>query len=210
MKVQFLIDNKKSWIIKYIKAFINNNNLGHKFILIHSQNLLKKSDITFILSSLKKVSISNLSKSLHNIVIHPSKLPKGKGISPLEWQILEGKSLIWFTAFEANNNFDSGDIYYQNFAKLKGIELKDDLKKIQFRETVKIIKKIIKSFPNLKGKKQSGLSSYYKKRNKLSNRLDINKTIKNQFNVLRIADNDNYPAYFTYKNKKFILKIFKK
>ena len=42
MKVQFLIDNKKSWIIKYIKAFINNNNLGHKFILIHSQNLLKK------------------------------------------------------------------------------------------------------------------------------------------------------------------------
>lgn len=208
MKVQFLIDNKKSWIISFIKNFIIRNKQKYNLSLIHNHNSIKKSDITFILSSLKKISPSNLKKSKNNIVIHPSKLPKGKGFSPLEWQVLEGKNKIWITAIEANNNFDSGEIYYQNSFLLKGTELKNDLKKIQFKETLKIIKKIIHKYPKLKSFKQSGTSTYFKKRGKWSNELDINKTIKKQINILRISDNHNYPPFFIYKNKKYILKIF--
>jgi methionyl-tRNA formyltransferase len=39
-------------------------------------------------------------------------------------------------------------------------------------------------------------------------KLNMNKTIKNQFNLLRIVDNERYPAYFIYNNKKYILKIY--
>ena len=91
---------------------------------------------------------------------------------------------------------------------LKGTELKEDLKKIQFKETLKIIKKLINKYPKFKSYKQSGASTYYKKRGKWINELDINKTIKKQINILRISDNDNYPSFFIYKNKKYILKIF--
>ncbi len=208
MKVQFLIDNKKSWIVDNIKKFISRNKQKYNLSLIHNHNNIKKSDITFILSSLNKISPSHLKKSKNNIVIHPSKLPKGKGFSPLEWQILEGKNKIWITAFEANNNFDSGEIYIQNSFFLKGTELKEDLKKIQFKETLKIIKKLINKYPKFKSYKQSGASTYYKKRGRWNNKLDINKTIKKQINILRISDNDNYPSFFIYKNKKYILKIF--
>ena len=31
---------------------------------------------------------------------------------------------------------------------------------------------------------------------------------KEQFNLLRIVDNNSYPAFFFYKNKKYIIKIF--
>ena len=39
--------------------------------------------------------------------------------------------------------------------------------------------------------------------------IDLNKNLKSQFNLLRICDNEKYPAFFNYKNKKYILKIFK-
>ena len=53
MKVQFLIDNKKSWIISFIKNFIIRNKQKYKLSLIHNHNSIKKSDITFIGSHVK-------------------------------------------------------------------------------------------------------------------------------------------------------------
>ena len=73
----------------------------------------------------------------------------------------------------------------------------------------KIIKKYISKYPNIKFKKQTGKSSYNKKRKFLDNRLNINKNIKSQFNLLRIVDNELYPANFKYKNKTYLVKIYK-
>ena len=43
----------------------------------------------------------------------------------------------------------------------------------------------------------------------LHSELNINKTLKSQFNLLRICSNDFYPAFFKHKNNKYIIKIFK-
>ena len=67
----------------------------------------------------------------------------------------------------------------------------------------------MKKFPKVKYKKQKGKTSYFKKRTPKDSRLNINGSIKSQFNLLRICDNENYPAYFVFKKKKYILKIFK-
>ena len=48
-------------------------------------------------------------------------------------------------------------------------------------------------------KKQKGRPSYFKKRTKKDSEININKNIKSQFNLLRIVDNDNYPAFFNLK-----------
>ena len=58
------------------------------------------------------------------------------------------------------------------------------------------------------GYKQTGKATYFRKRNKFDSKLDINKSIKSQFNLMRIADNEKYPLFFIYKNKKFIIKIY--
>ena len=39
--------------------------------------------------------------------------------------------------------------------------------------------------------------------------LDINKTIKDNFNLLRVGNNDAWPSFFYHKGTKYILKIFK-
>ncbi|WP_287162823.1 hypothetical protein, partial [Clostridium sp.] len=64
-------------------------------------------------------------------------------------------------------------------------------------------------YPNIKGKPQQGESSFYIKRGPKDSKLDINKTIKEQFNLLRIVDNERYPAYFMFNNKKYIVRIYK-
>ncbi len=54
---------------------------------------------------------------------------------------------------------------------------------------------------------QNKEESFYPKRTPKDSELDINKTIKEQFNLLRIVNNDEYPAYFEIDGHRYILKI---
>ena len=60
-----------------------------------------------------------------------------------------------------------------------------------------------------KSYKQSGVETFYKKRGPDDSALDVNKTIIEQFNLLRTVDNEKYPAFFIHKGKKFLVKIEK-
>jgi methionyl-tRNA formyltransferase len=61
----------------------------------------------------------------------------------------------------------------------------------------------------LKGEKQEGESTFYRRRKPEDSELDINKTINEQFNLLRIVDNKRYPAFFIKNGVKYILNIRK-
>ena len=107
-----------------------------------------------------------------------------------------------------NEKIDHGDIVLQSNLLLNGLELYEELRVLQANKILKMINHIINIFPNIKLKKQKGKSTFYKKRNKLDSKMNINKSIKSQFNKLRIVNNEQWPAFFYYKNKKFIIKIF--
>ncbi len=85
----------------------------------------------------------------------------------------------------------------------------NEIRQIQGKEILKIIHKFLKKYPNIKFKNQKGKGNFNKKRRIIDNKLNIYKSIKDQFNNLRINNNDLYPSYFYFKKKKFILKIFK-
>ena len=61
---------------------------------------------------------------------------------------------------------------------------------------------------SLKSYKQTGESTMYPRRNHTDSCLDSKKSISEQFNLLRVCDNDKYPAFFFHKNKKYIIKIY--
>lgn len=206
LKIQILIDDEKSWLHKYIPNLLSTlkqNNYSAK--LCTSEEQVGKGDILFLLGCTK--IYKNYSLNKHNLVIHESALPVGKGWSPLTWQILEGKNIIPITLFEASNKVDSGDIYFQEFIQLNGTELFDEIKQQQFAITLKLILTFLKNYPDIKAKPQVGKSSYYEKRTSKDSELNINKTISEQFNLLRVVDNENYPAFFIKDGIKYILKI---
>src|SRR5699024_7115397 len=60
---------------------------GHRCIWSHDAALLPPADLCFYLSYGKIVNREILNKYTHNLVVHASDLPEGKGWSPLTWQI---------------------------------------------------------------------------------------------------------------------------
>jgi methionyl-tRNA formyltransferase len=165
-------------------------------------------DILFILSYHKIIEPIILDKNRRNIVVHASDLPQGKGWAPLSWQILEGRQEITFSMFEAAAGVDSGDIYLQRLLKLTGYELNVELRSKQAELTIEMCADIVDNVNLLqRGRKQTGEASLYRKRVPEDSRLDITKSIEQQFNLLRIASNEDYPAFFEIDSHRYILKI---
>ena len=185
--------------------------LGHKVAWKHEVKEIDSGDLAFFLSCGQIVPPEILKKHHHNLVVHESNLPKGKGWSPLTWQILEGKNEISICLFEAQETVDSGEIYIKDILKFKGTELVDELRHIQAMTTIEMCLKFVREYPKivLKGQKQKGKPSYYKRRKPQDSQLDVDKTIREQFNLLRVVDNERYPAFFEVDGERFILKVEK-
>ncbi len=214
MKIQILI-SKSSWANTYKKEIFSKlKEFSKSVIFLHNHKELKDNyDINIIFSYFKIVPKIYLKKSKVNLIPHESNLPKGKGMSPLTWQILEGKKKIFFSLIEANSKIDNGVVYYKKIKTIPKDFLFDEIKKIQLDENLKLIVKFIKFYKRKnkapKSKIQIGKSTFYKKRVPKNSEIKIKNSILSQFNLLRIVDNKNYPAYFTIYGKKYILKISK-
>lgn len=209
MKIQVLVDNPNSWILPYSKQLISEvyNEFGIKAALIHTHKDVSKGDLLFLLAC--ENIFKKLDYNSHNLVIHESDLPRGKGWSPLTWQVLEGKKRIPITLFEATSAVDAGEIYLQDYIELVGHELLTEIKHQQGLKTIDLILKFIRNKNKIFGKEQEGESTFYTKRGPRDSALDINKSIDEQFHLLRVVDNDRYPAFFKKNGHTYIIKIYK-
>ena len=208
-KVTFLLDKSNLWFEKQLRNY--NFRLNNKYIfkISKNQNNIKNQNIVFPLSYTKILPKSFLQKNELVLIAHSSKLPKDKGFAPLQYQILNNKNKIYMSLIKAAKEVDAGPIYFQNFFMLDGTELSNEIRSIQGLQFLKIINKFLIKYPNVKSKKQTGKGNFNKRRYPKDSQLNLNKTFKEQFNHLRINDNELYPSFFNYKGQKYIIKIFK-
>lgn len=191
-------------LIQEIKSF------GCKSDLFFNSKAISDSyEVVFMLSVYQLVKKEDLARHKHNIVIHPSDLPKGKGWSPLAWQILEGKNEIPIALFEAVEAVDAGPIYLKDTITLNGSELHDEIRKKQGNKLIEMSLRFLKEYDSIKSTPQEGESTLYPRRSTKDSELDINKSIAEQINLLRICSNDEYPPFFHFMGKKYVLNIFK-
>ena len=164
----------------------------------------------FILGYTEILKEQFLNKNTLNIVVHASKLPKNKGFSPIAYEILKNKNNFFISLLKVSEKVDSGPIAFKDKFVLNGTELSDEIRAKQAFYTIKIIKKFLKKYPKVKYKNQSGKETFNKRRKSEDSELNIDRSIKSQFNLLRISNNDLYPCFFRYRGNKYILKINKK
>lgn len=208
LKIQLLVDNPNSWIVPYTKDLLRQLRLlGHDCDLLNNHKDVKEGDILCLLAC--ENIFKNLSLNKHNLVVHESDLPKGKGWSPLTWQVLEGENKIPITLFEASDKIDAGVIYNKKYIELKGSELLAEIRHQQGLYTNRLILDFIKNYPNNPCEEQHGEATFYQKRDASSSEMDPTKTLIEQFNLLRVCDNENYPAYFIKDGHKYVIKIYK-
>ena len=183
--------------------------LGHEVSLFDSKKSLPTGDILLVISCWELLDNATLAKHSHNLVAHGSDLPAGKGWSPVTWQILEGQHKIPVTIFEAEAQVDAGDIYHQNHFELTGRELLPEIHEKLARTTFGLCHHFITHYPMIVGtkRKQEGEESFYQRRTPSDSELDPARPLNEQINILRVADNDAYPAFFIHQGQKYILKI---
>jgi methionyl-tRNA formyltransferase len=205
MKIAILT-SKNQWFESY--ALQLSKDLNNVMIYKNHDSIHDEYDIVFILSYHHIVPENILAKSNHNIIIHESSLPKGKGWAPLFWQVLEGKNKITFSMIEAVDSVDGGDIYMQKILKLTGYELNEELREKQSILIIQMCVEFVHNYEKYKIPiKQSGSESFYAKRDKENSKLDINSTIKEQFGLLRVVNNNEYPAFFELDGNRYVIKI---
>ena len=206
-----VLTSQDSWFVQYAQNFVellNNRNYKSELFFKH-EDISEKFDIVFILSYFRIISKVYLDKHKHNLVVHESLLPKGRGWAPLFWQILEGKNKIPVVLFEASEAMDEGDIYIKDYIELDGTEVHDEIRKKQADKSVELCLKFLEGDSSLAPIKQKGKPTFYKKRTPKDSEIDVNKSITAQFNLLRIANNEEFPAFFRHKGHKYIVRISK-
>ena len=209
MRIQILT-SKNSWLYKNKHYIKNDKNIWKKSKIITSYKKISKNyEVTAILSYYRIIPEKYLYISKHNIVVHESNLPFGRGFSPLFRQIAKGKKKIIFTLFKCSTKMDEGYYYLKKSFYFDDNLLYDEIKIKQIGYAKILIEKFIS---NLKKKKltlkrQKGKPTYFRKLNKNDSKIDINKSINSQFNKMRTKDNNNFPNFFYFRKRKYILKL---
>ena len=208
MRITIFTDNQKSWFVPFGRK-LNEKllALGHDSNYIFDKNDISEGDVCFLLSCSKLLQKDYLLRNKNNIVVHASDLPSGKGFSPLQWQILENKDKIVLTLFEVDEAVDSGPYYFKDNVTFFGYELYDEMREILGDKIVEMCVIYSESKDKLAPIEQEGIESFYKKRNFNDDEININLTIAEQFNLIRIADFENYPLWFNYLGKKYFIKV---
>ncbi len=209
--ISILIDNPKSWFVPYGERLREACAArGHTAHIFSDPAQLAHGDVAFFLSCEQIISKELRDRNVHNLVIHASALPHGKGWSPLTWQILEGKSEIPLTLFEAADNVDAGEIYMTSSIHLEGHELIEEIREREGAAIVDLALAFVDAYPEVSGTPQEGGETFYARRTPKDSELDPHKSLVELFDQLRVADNERYPAFFEHKGHTYILKINKR
>lgn len=207
--ISVVVDNP-SWILPYAQELVSRiQSAGDQAKLCRSHDEVMMDGIAFYLGCVKITPPDLLEKNYKNLVVHESALPEGRGFSPLTWHILDGELIIPITLLEAVEEVDSGNIIYQDELIFEGHELIAELRAAQALKTVELCMRYIAEESPPVGQEQVGEATFFERRRPLDSRLDVDKTIAEQFDLLRVVDNEKYPAFFEYRGEFYRLQIEK-
>jgi methionyl-tRNA formyltransferase len=192
------------WIQVWIKKYKN----AHEVQLLHSKKDIGSGDILFLISCPEIVSKQEREKFRKTLVIHASDLPKGRGWSPHIWDIIDGAEQITLSLLEAEDVVDSGDIWTKVKINIPKTALYNQINNLIFRAELELMDFAIENFHKVEPYKQlTEETSYRIKRTPKDSEIDLNKSIGEQFNLMRICDPKRFPAFFYKDGKKFKMEI---
>jgi len=182
---------------------------GHAVRWIHNPAQLAPGHVCLLLSCGRLLSAEQLALHRHNLVVHESALPQGQGWSPMTWQILEGASSIPITLFEATAALDAGPIYLQQQIALQGHELVEEWRALQAQATLDLCLAWFDRYREVvaAAQAQHGEASHYRRRRPADSQLDPERSLAEQFNLLRVVDNQRYPAFFHWRGRRYGLQV---
>ncbi len=211
MKIAFA--SYREWSNKIAEALEND---GHEVLHISKPEelTLEKIDLfkpdLFFMAGWSWIVKPEIYNKYTIIGLHPSMLPKYRGGSPLQHQIIAGEEKGGVTLFKITEKLDEGALYGQEEVQLNG-HLHEVFERIT-NTGLKLYRKIIADHPKLKSWKQDdSRATFYKRRKPEQSELKLeeikNMTGEQLYNFVRALE-DPYPNAFIRcaDGKKLLIK----
>jgi methionyl-tRNA formyltransferase len=211
MKISILCTAQDHPVVTYLKKWQQAMNaMGHSVLLHCDKSELSGGDVLFLVSCGQIISEKERGLFKTTLVLHASDLPAGRGWSPHIWTILAGENRVVVSLLEAAEPIDSGDVWLKTSFTLEGHELLTEINERLFTAELNLMTEAVQKFDEIKPVKQIGESGpYLRMRTPEDSQLDPNLSIVDQFNLLRVVDSERYPAFFVYRNRRYLVKIEK-
>jgi methionyl-tRNA formyltransferase len=211
MKISVICSSSGHPIYPYLETWVESHASNHDAALVSASEDLLGGNILFLISCSEIIDSEIREKYEHSLVVHASALPNGRGWSPHIWQIVEGNNTIPVTLLEAEDKIDSGAIWAQESVHLEGHELFDEINSKLFEITLQLMTFAVDNASAVKPRRQVDAEpTYYRQRTAEDSRLDPNRTIAEQFELLRVADPERFPCFIEHRGKRYVVTLRKR
>lgn len=208
-RVSVVVDGD-SWFIPHAEGLVRRIAADGDTAALHtSAGEVPEGDIAFYLSCEHITPPEILARNRRNLVVHASDVPKGRGMSPLTWQILEGAAEIPICLMEMVEEVDAGPVVFHDMMTFEDHELIDELRAKQAAMCIELCLRYLGQPEPPVGEPQTGKATFYARRDPGHSRLDPEKSIAAQFDLMRVVDNKRYPAFFDYRGWRYEFHIRK-
>jgi methionyl-tRNA formyltransferase len=210
MKISVLCSSRRHPVYPHLARWCEARRPACQVELVERLADLSGGDLLFLISCGEIVPARVRGLYRASLVVHASDLPRGRGWSPLVWQILEGRNDIPVTLLEAADPVDSGAIWHQVRLHFQGHELADEIHGALFAAELALMDYVVEHLDTVKPRAQVGAASHYRRRTAEDSRLDPGRSLAEQFNLLRVADPERYPAFFDYLGHRYEIRLIKR
>jgi methionyl-tRNA formyltransferase len=173
------------------------------------QRDLGSGDFLFLVSCQQIIRAATRSRYRHTLVLHASALPQGRGMSPQVWQVLEGRDGFTVTLLEAHDDLDCGRIWQQREVEIPATALYDEINARLFDAEIELMTWALTHCDHFHPRPQVGTPTWYRRRTPDDSRIDPELPLADQFDLLRVADPQRYPAFFDHRGQRYRIRIDK-
>lgn len=206
MKISILCSSQSHPIWGALESWRNSNSSTHDIQIVNEAKDLMGGQLLFLVACSEIVTEATRRKFSKSLVIHASDLPEGRGWSPLVWSILSGKENLVMTLLEADDRVDTGDIWHKLSFSIEKWLTFDEITKVVNEKQIELMNWAVNNFDNATPTPQEFvLPVTMKRRSPMDSELDPNKSLADQFDLLRICDPLRYPARFSFRGRNFKL-----
>lgn len=197
MRISILCSDPGHPINTSLLAWISRNGDAHEIFLARKRRDLNGGDILFLISCSEIIGTLERKAYTACLVIHASDLPRGRGWSPHVWQIIGGATQLTVTLLEAAEGVDSGAIWDQIELEIPRHELWSEINQRLFDAELALMDRALVLLNNVRPTPQAAdvQPTYHPRRTSEDSRIDPDKSLRSQFDLIRVSDPHRYPAY---------------
>lgn len=211
MKVSIVCSNPAHPVNAYLRDWVERHAQDHEIELVRKKSELTGGDILLLVSCGEIVTAKDRAPYGVSLVLHASDLPRGRGWSPHIWELAAGASHITLSLLEAQDKVDSGKIWKKVRIPVAPTALWDEINHQLFTAEVELMDFALASYGHIQPQEQPAdlEPTYFRLRTPQDSRIDADKTLAEQFDLIRVCDPIRFPAFFEHRGQRYALKLEK-